>query len=1027
MVVSGHSPKRRRTDNGPVSADSIAQANSHLQAFIGHRHNRWMNLDPVDLTANDEHAATSPRQTPLVSMQWVKDGEEAAFHGSGDRGLSFSDRAETSIRSMRKSPNVAGTMNLGASSTCPANSRGTNTVQYESPSSSNLPSSTASVNHSSRKSLDHMAREHAQPGLPSPAPSDEFVNSPTTIDRTSVSGSAASMNDSAQRGGLGRPRISQPTVPSSGIHTTATGSPVTGIHHRFPAQPKRPQYDRSVSQQANMQPPWKTHAGPSFGSYGSPSVQRRPSLVLPSQAHAFRQSPQQMSEDSNSAFNPASMRSRIDVFQATELPKVPPQEATFSSGRLALLRDAIDNEDWFYIVLSQIHCLTLYHQLLPESVKRLDGRSFATLDTLLCSNQSVSRSVINWMAEFPAPIMSIYSSQKANLYDAFVQAVVGFLERLALHWDTIVFDSARRKAPPLTEDLFDMLGLSSPVLQTTAFRAVGRRIWDANNGVRDYEKGLATLETLHRMDQALFAQGRRRLSQDKKTAYLAYAGMLDAWKEHERRVRQHQKRQEHVPTHSRQSPPVFAMPSVYLSIFQAAPRYNIPSAQLAAHGIPPHQMTTAEQQQANGQTLLQTRRTSVNGRASTDPTSATQQPPPTPIQHQNMVMIMPPQRFPPGPHLAFPHENEQPRAQPTQPETARTALHHAHLRSPTIGPLQAEPDAHRLYRYVVAYALSPRKVNKDVAIHKMNFRVPKHTIDRIPATLPSPAAGEPPVRMLDETSQTFRLRCVAFPASGFPDETAWVRADNAWPESLYVELNGQALEPRRKLQHGRYLPIDLTEHITGDENELRTMVNRTSTDTRPFEYAIAVEIVGVLTHQSITANLPMIAASDSAAAIKQSLSGIDSDDDVAITSSNLTIKLFDPYSGSKIFDTPVRGLSCAHRDCFDLETFLGICKRQNPGWPTVVDCWRCPLCRGDARPQMLVVDGFLVEVRKELAERNQLDTRAIVVETGGSWKPKVEERTGVRSASLECEERSTSARKSASAAPKKVPEVIEVD
>jgi hypothetical protein len=57
------------------------------------------------------------------------------------------------------------------------------------------------------------------------------------------------------------------------------------------------------------------------------------------------------------------------------------------------------------------------------------------------------------------------------------------------------------------------------------------------------------------------------------------------------------------------------------------------------------------------------------------------------------------------------------------------------------------------------------------------------------------------------------------------------------------------------------------------------------------------------------------------------------------------------------------------------------------------------------RPQTLVEDGFLTQVREDLAVKGLLDTRAIVVEADGSWKPRVEaERSGVRSASLEREE-----------------------
>ncbi len=80
------------------------------------------------------------------------------------------------------------------------------------------------------------------------------------------------------------------------------------------------------------------------------------------------------------------------------------------------------------------------------------------------------------------------------------------------------------------------------------------------------------------------------------------------------------------------------------------------------------------------------------------------------------------------------------------------------------------------------------------------------------------------------------------------------------------------------------------------------------------------------------------------------------------------------------------------------------------------------LGRGDARPQTLLVDGFIVHVRKELLEKSLTATRAIVVEEDGLWKAKEEEKTGVRSDSLEREEAVTT-----TTTTKKVIEIVELD
>lgn len=75
----------------------------------------------------------------------------------------------------------------------------------------------------------------------------------------------------------------------------------------------------------------------------------------------------------------------------------------------------------------------------------------------------------------------------------------------------------------------------------------------------------------------------------------------------------------------------------------------------------------------------------------------------------------------------------------------------------------------------------------------------------------------------------------------------------------------------------------------------------------------------------------------------------------------------------------------------------------------------------------MIVDEFLVHVRAELEKRNLTDTKAIVIETDGTWKPKKEERTGVRSPSLEREDGGRSRSVATPSAPTKVVEVIELD
>lgn len=374
----------------------------------------------------------------------------------------------------------------------------------------------------------------------------------------------------------------------------------------------------------------------------------------------------------------------------------------------------------------------------------------------------------------------------------------------------------------------------------------------------------------------------------------------------------------------------------------------------------------------------------------------------------------------------FPPADSQPRAQPTHPEPNRSALHQAHLRSPVLGPIIPDPDAPRMYRHVVGYALPPTKLKRAAPVQQITFTMREETLSRLARNEAPLGTGQPPRRTLTERSLTLRLRCCSCPMKyGFATESSWVTADNYWPDEMSFRLNGNELETRRKLHHGRYLPIDLTEFVREGFNILQITTIRMDRDLRKTNYAVAVEAVGTVAHDTIKKSLKRISAADSLAAIKKSLSGEESsDDDIAVTSSSMTIKLVDPYSGCNMVNIPVRSSECLHHDCFDLEVFLSLCKRPHDGWPTLVDCWRCPLCRSDVRPQMLIVDEFLLGVRDTLAKQGLLNTRAIVVEADGSWRIKEEEQKGVRSPSLEREEQRL---QTPVEAPKKAIEVIELD
>lgn len=265
-------------------------------------------------------------------------------------------------------------------------------------------------------------------------------------------------------------------------------------------------------------------------------------------------------------------------------------------------------------------------------------------------------------------------------------------------------------------------------------------------------------------------------------------------------------------------------------------------------------------------------------------------------------------------------------------------------------------------------------------------------MEAIAKTMPTPP-GAPEIRLIDEDHRLIRLRCVKWPADPTPSDEEWAIAGNSWVPYSSFSLNGRPLEVRKKLHHGKDLPVDITPLVFKGENILEVSVMSNSDDHTYRDYLIAVEFLGAMTRQSIEEHCREETVTTQAVIgdIKRKLSASAIDDDeIVLMESTLTINLRDPFSASKICDTPVRGKACLHNECFDLDTFLET--RPRKGDATAADQWRCPICKADARPSSLAVDGFLVEVREELERKGLLDTRAIVVSQDGSWKPKPEER-----------------------------------
>ncbi|EJT68081.1 hypothetical protein GGTG_14340 [Gaeumannomyces tritici R3-111a-1] len=345
-------------------------------------------------------------------------------------------------------------------------------------------------------------------------------------------------------------------------------------------------------------------------------------------------------------------------------------------------------------------------------------------------------------------------------------------------------------------------------------------------------------------------------------------------------------------------------------------------------------------------------------------------------------------------------------------------LHQIHLRSPvrTSRLLNNKRESQeRHYQFINGFAVAPVVIRSDSrCTTELTFDVDDETLSRLSKPV-SQQDGEPkvPVCEYEDGTLRMRLRCcnIGGPTADM-SQSKWVNTESSWPAHIFIMLNGKtALTPKRKPHYGKDLPAELTSYVIGGKNQVKIALAMLRA---PVEYyAIAVEIIITKSHSFFwnqIRNDQVIPPEKTLEVIRKriSVNNDDDDDSIMVVTEELPIDLADPFSAI-MFETPVRGATCTHLECFDLSNWLETRERKPQSrkcishqadvceatcrWrifePTLVDRWRCPIksCFGDARPCSLVVDGFLLGVRKELESTGRLNARSIRVSADGSWKP----------------------------------------
>lgn len=242
-------------------------------------------------------------------------------------------------------------------------------------------------------------------------------------------------------------------------------------------------------------------------------------------------------------------------------------------------------------------------------------------------------------------------------------------------------------------------------------------------------------------------------------------------------------------------------------------------------------------------------------------------------------------------------------------------------------------------------------------------------------------------------SKGFRLRmCHSEPGKEW-STIDWLKQPPTGASSIYFTLNGHMLELPNMVNATKFCPYDLSEMIIPGNNELVVQLCGTSQDDKQDpSVAFAVErISGVATEQIIDRCLKdqVVPVEPIKGHFKRRLQPADpDDDDLVVVDPTLTITLTEPLSNSKIFDVPARGKGCSHDQPFDLRTFFENRPKVYDFNLLVYPNPVCPICKADVSPTNIVIDGFLVEVRKQLESMGRLDVRSIAVDQDGNWKIK---------------------------------------
>ncbi|KIX07663.1 uncharacterized protein Z518_02316 [Rhinocladiella mackenziei CBS 650.93] len=722
--------------------------------------------------------------------------------------------------------------------------------------------------------------------------------------------------------------------------------------------------------------------------------------------------------------------------------------------RIEMLRDACRHNDIFYILTHSLYCLwyrdcTGHTDLTPTSAElvTLDKfnkfgltlqhlRAMHVLRSILGQNDLLSHEMNEVFANFPMR-PELFMAQASGPEPSLLDSVKCFFLCLPSSFNALKSNTLQRGYPPCPLEFKYALQLPSPVLLKAVHLSILRHLYTDQDWLRQatllFEQELnAPVGNSLTIAELNAAQG-AQLSAASQAFCQKYFQLLSQYSALRNRAPQPVPRAAGIYQLTRQQPstngqfheagqsqnqvaPVtqpFMFSSSTSDDRRSAPLN--PSNVIGPRSALPQSDTGASESPVNGRATRGIRQVSVQRNKHPNPVS-----PPSPPRSQLSTTARislvhtgtgpgPPQsvssagiqqnRVPPQVQPFIPRDHTHVLPWIAVPNPDRIALHQAHLRSPTFQKADNtdnDKSEVRYYQFVEELIELPQFLDANSGLVRWNVHVPHELWVRKANSLDPTGEFLSKSRKVWDGCVQFRLKCIVSDAvtvspnalfSGFPVQST------KWPKCLSVSINGDmGVEFRRKAHHGVDLATDVTDLLKEGDNEVIVCINFTAGESH-VAYLFAVEVICVADHKRVLSMPRPIGAEEALSAITTALKskhdGKD-DDELIISQPLMSIDIIDPIT-SLIWVVPVRGKQCRHRECFDLEAFLlsrtSYVKKSGLTSP---DQWKCPICREDARPQMLVIDGFLQTVRKTLEETNKLDTKAILVKEDGSWETKAD-------------------------------------